>query len=90
MRNALFAVITALGLIAVAPTGLRAEDRHREVRYYDRDARDYHAWNENEARAYRHWLMQERRAARYHDYARARAAERREYWRWRHEHADWH
>jgi hypothetical protein len=90
MRNALFALFMSVGMIAVTPSAMRAEEHHREVRYYDRDAKDYHAWNENEARAYRHWLMEERRNARYHDYARAKAAEQREYWRWRHAHQDWH
>lgn len=89
MRNALFALILGAGLIAATPAGLRADDRHRETRYYDRDAKDYHAWNDNESKAYRHWLMEERRSTRYYDYNRAKAAERREYWRWRHAHQDW-
>ena len=32
-----------------------AEEHHR---YYDRDRRDWHEWNEHENRAYRHWLME--------------------------------
>lgn len=92
MRKALFAVILGAGLIAATPSGLRADDHdrdHKEKRYYDRDAKDYHAWNQNEDRAYRHWLTEERHG-RYHDYARAKRDEQREYWKWRHEHADWH
>lgn len=58
-------------------------------RYYDRERRDWHAWNENENRAYRHWLMEERREHRYREYHRLRAEQQREYWRWRHAHADW-
>ncbi|HWC99992.1 MAG TPA: hypothetical protein VG456_24700 [Candidatus Sulfopaludibacter sp.] len=61
-----------------------------ERRYYDREHKDYHVWNENEGRAYRHWLMEERREARYRDYNRLNAERQREYWRWRHEHRDWH
>ena len=58
-------------------------------RYYDRDRRDYHAWNDGENRAYRHWLMEERRERRYREYNRLNAERQREYWRWRHEHMDW-
>jgi hypothetical protein len=61
----------------------------KEHRYYDRDRRDWHEWNEHESRAYRHWLMEERREHRYREYRRLKARQRREYWRWRHEHADW-
>jgi hypothetical protein len=64
-------------------------DSAAERRYYDRDRRDWHVWNEGENRAYRHWLMEERRERRYREYRRLRAAQQREYWRWRHEHGDW-
>ena len=58
-------------------------------RYYDRDRRDYHEWNDHEGRAYRHWLMEERREQRYREYRRLKAQQQRDYWRWRHEHSDW-
>ena len=70
--------------VLLAPTVFGADKR-----YYDRDRRDYHEWNENENRAYRHWLMEEQRERQYREYARLKAARQREYWRWRHEHADW-
>ena len=57
-------------------------------RYYDRDHKDYHEWNDGEDRAYRHWL--EERHIKYHDWAHASRVEQRDYWRWRHDHADWH
>jgi hypothetical protein len=60
-----------------------------EHRYYDRDHRDWHPWNQNENRAYRHWLMEERRERQFREYRRLRAERQREYWRWRHEHSDW-
>ena len=63
-------------------------EEHR-LRFYDRDRRDWHEWNEQENRAYRHWLMEERRERRYREYRRLRAERQREYWRWRHEHPDW-
>ena len=58
-------------------------------RYYDRDGRDWHAWNANENRAYRHWLMEERRERRYREYRHLRSAQQLDYWRWRHSHSDW-
>ena len=85
MQKVLFALIMGAALMASAPAGLRADDAHR---YYDRDHKDYHEWNENESRAYRHWLTEER-PRQYHDWNRASRAEQREYWRWRHEHHDW-
>lgn len=60
-----------------------------EHRYYDRDHKDWHAWNDNENRAYRHWLMEERREHQFREYHRLHARDQREYWRWRHEHSDW-
>ena len=88
-----------LGAALVAPMGLQAvndrdhdrDDRNKKVRrYYDREHRDYHEWNEAENNAYRHWLMEERREAQYREYARLQRERQIEYWRWRHEHPDWH
>ena len=76
-----------LGVAMCVPVVMHAADEHPK-RYYDRDRRDYHEWNEQEDRAYRHWL-QEQRHSEYHPWARARREEQREYWRWRHEHPDW-
>jgi hypothetical protein len=78
-------LVLASGLLWQPISGLAAE----HDRYYDRDRRDWHQWNENEERAYRHWLMEERREREYRAYNRLRAERQREYWRWRHEHADW-
>jgi hypothetical protein len=87
MRTALFAALLGATTIVSAPRALRADqDDHR---YYDRDHRDYHEWNDAEARAYRHWITEERHEQ-YRDWNRASRAQQREYWRWRHEHPDWH
>jgi hypothetical protein len=85
MRRILAAAF--LGGMLFTPMTLRV--RADEHRYYDRDHRDYHEWNEAEQRAYRHWLTEERHRQ-YHDWDRASARERRDYWRWRHDHRDWH
>jgi len=64
-------------------------EEHR--RYYDRDRRDWHEWNEHENRAYRHWLMEEAGVERrYREYRRnKRPAASVSIGRWRHEHGDW-
>jgi hypothetical protein len=84
MRRILAATFFGGMLLVPMATQMRAEDH----RYYDRDHRDYHEWNEAEARAYRHWLTEERHRA-YHDWAHASAREQRDYWRWRHDHMNW-
>lgn len=75
-----------LGAALCAPALMQADPPHR---YYDRDHRDYHEWNDSEARAWRHWVVEERHRE-YHDWNKARRDEQRDYWRWRHEHHDWH
>jgi hypothetical protein len=81
-----FLAALLLGASLMAPVSAVAEVHHR---YYDRERRDWHAWNENENRAYRHWLTEERRERRYREYRRLKAQEQLAYWRWRHTHADW-
>jgi hypothetical protein len=76
-----------LGAAMCAPVVMHADDHPK--RYYDRDKRDYHEWNEAENRAYRHWLEAERHRA-YRPWTKASREEQRQYWRWRHEHSDWH
>jgi hypothetical protein len=80
-----------LGCLALAASLLAplATAAPASRRYYDRERRDWHQWNESENRAYRHWLMEERRERRYRTYARITAERQREYWRWRHEHPAW-
>ena len=85
MRRILAAAF--LGGILFTPMTLPV--RADEHRYYDRDHKDYHEWNEAEERAYRHWLTEERHRE-YHDWKHANARERRDYWRWRHDHMDRH
>src|SRR5258708_39031672 len=75
-----------LGVALAAPIAVVAKDDHPK-RYYDRDKRDYHEWNEREERAYRHWL-EERREQRAREFNRLRHEQQYEYWRWRHEHPD--
>ena len=85
MRRILSAAFLGSMLFTPMTLQLRAD----EHRYYDRDHRDYHEWNEAEKRAYRHWLTEERHRE-YHDWNHATGRERSDYWRWRHDHMDWH
>ena len=92
-----FLISLFLGASLIAPLGMQAIDKDhdhdhdkRDRRYYDRERRDYHNWNEHEQAAYRHWLMEERREREYRDYNRLNRERQADYWRWRHEHADWH
>jgi hypothetical protein len=83
----LTALFTATAI--VAPVAVWADDHRDEQhdkRYYDRQNRDYHAWDDHEDRAYRIYLGEQHRD--YRDFSRANAAQQREYFRWRHEHPD--
>ena len=71
----------------IAPVAVRADDHHdKDKRYYDKDGRDYHTWNDHEDRAYRIYLGEQHRD--YRGFAVISADRRREYFRWRHEHPD--
>ena len=81
-------VLSAALLTPVAITAAKDDDdhRHRVKRYYDKDNRDYHEWNEREDSAYRRYLQEQHRENR--DWAKANRKQQREYWKWRHEHRD--
>jgi hypothetical protein len=74
-----------LGAALLGPAAF-ADDPHHDKRYYDRERKDYHEWNEHENQAYRHYLEDNHRT--YHDWAKANRKEQQEYWHWRHEHPD--
>jgi len=60
--------------------------RTDHARYYDRDHKDYHEWNDGEDRSYRVYLTERHRQ--YHEFHHANHREQRDYWRWRHNHPD--
>lgn len=69
----------------ISPVAVMAQEDHRgEVRYYDRDGRDYHNWNREEDRRYRAYLVERHRA--YVPFVRIDVRRRQEYFRYRHEH----
>ena len=83
-----------MGTALIAPTLVRADgDDHpynqryyQNRRYYDRDARDYHVWNNQEDRAYRFYLQDQHQG--YREWRTVKGPEQREYFRWRHSHPD--
>jgi hypothetical protein len=79
-----FLILSALfvGASLMVPTAMNAADR----RYYDRDGRDYHTWNDHEDRAYRVYLGEQHRT--YVTFQKNKAVQQREYFKWRHEHPD--
>jgi hypothetical protein len=85
MHRLLVLTMLFAGVAVVVPATMRAEEHH-EKRYYDRDGRDYHTWNDHEDRAYRIYLGEQHRD--YREFAQVKAAQRREYFRWRHGHPD--
>ncbi len=88
MRKLFLAILLGAGMIATVPTALRADDNHAAKRYYDKEHKDYHEWNDNEGKAYRHWVTEEKHQP-YRDFHKAKRNDQADYWRWRHDHADY-
>jgi hypothetical protein len=57
-----------------------------EVRFYDADHRDYHAWNDGEVVYYQRWEADSHREHR--DFDRRDRDEQKDYWNWRHSHSE--
>jgi hypothetical protein len=77
--------------VLIAPVGIRAKDRDKDHncpanRYYDRDRKDCHNWDDHEGRTYQTWEEAQRKTHR--EFSRLKAKEQSEYWQWRHEHPD--
>jgi hypothetical protein len=56
------------------------------TRYYDRNHRDYHEWNDREDHSYRTYLGQRHRP--YRQFRQENNRRQRAYWNWRHSHPD--
>jgi hypothetical protein len=85
-----FLLLSALVLgttMMIGPVVARADDaNHNEKRYYDRNGKDYHAWNNNEDRAYRSYLQEQHQD--YRDFNRMKRPQQQQYFTWRHTHPD--
>jgi hypothetical protein len=77
------ALFLAAGLMTT-PLAMAGElDNHR---YYDKNHKDYHQWNENEERSYGIFLNENH--IQVHVFSKAKPAEQQQYWNWRHQHPD--
>ncbi len=85
MHRLLVLTVLFAGVSVVVPTTMSAQVSPAK-RYYDRDHRDYHTWDDHEDRAYRIYLGEHHQD--YREFAQINAARQREYFRWRHEHPD--
>jgi hypothetical protein len=91
-RRYLSSLFLAAALLASAASMAKAgnqDDRRYDndhVRYYDRDHRDYHNWDDREDRAYRRYLVAKHRA--YRKFNRTSNRVHRDYWNWRHSNPD--
>jgi len=83
-----------LGMATIAPIVAKAEEHpytynkkyYDNRRYFDRDGRDYHVWNEGEDRAYRFYLNDQHLADR--EWRTVKGPDQAAYFRWRHTHPD--
>lgn len=78
--------VVLLSACLFIPVALKADDHRNDKRYYDKENRDYHTWNNQEDRAYRVYLGEQHRD--YSEFRREKPDRQREYFRWRHEHPD--
>jgi hypothetical protein len=84
-----FAFLMAALTASAAPKAGAAQEVVVKVdhpRYYDRNHRDYHEWNDREDRSYRIYLGERHRE--YHEFSRNSRREQSNYWNWRHNHPD--
>lgn len=72
--------------VAMAPTGLRAQDQKGARSYHDKQNNDDHQWNNHEDQAYRMYAKENHR--KYRDFSKLKENDQQSYWGWRHEHSD--
>jgi hypothetical protein len=84
----LFATAALVAPLAVTTTAAQevVVSTGDHTRYYDRDHKDYHEWNDREERSYRVYLTD--RHHKYYEFHHANHHEQRDYWNWRHNHPD--
>jgi hypothetical protein len=92
-------LLVALALLApvgmVASTNFQDDhqgDKHRDrdannqKRYYDKNHKDYHTWDDREAGVYQRWASDNHIDNR--DFSHLKGKQQAEYWNWRHDHPD--
>lgn len=74
----------------VAPVAIMAapapQEANVQLRFYDKQHKDYHNWDDNENRAWGQYLTQNHRNS--HQFSKASKRERSKYWNYRHSHPD--
>lgn len=73
-----------LGAAFLAP--MANADDHHDKKYYDRDGKDYHVYNNQEDRAYRAYLEEQHRT--YQNFDKQKRDQQQQYFKWRHQHPD--
>jgi uncharacterized protein YqjF (DUF2071 family) len=57
-----------------------------QVRYYDKNHKDYHNWDDRENKSWGIYLSSNHKKD--HEFAKASGKEQSQYWNWRHSHPD--
>ena len=84
-----YLTVLFLGAALAGSVPARDDDHHsdnRTKRYYDKDARDYHEWNQNENQVYHQYVTENHKRDR--EFAKTTHQERKDYFQWRHSHPD--
>jgi hypothetical protein len=86
--SAALAAPSAMNARAKPQDNGRQEEHRRDDnnRFYDRQHKDYHNWNDNEDRSFRVYLGERHRE--YHPFVELKVKEQSAYWKWRHRHPD--
>jgi hypothetical protein len=71
----------------IVPAAISAQENHSaNKRYYDKNGKDWHEWNQNEDRSYHQYLQDNHRKD--HDISKANSREKNDYFKYRHAHPD--
>jgi hypothetical protein len=81
-----FLLLSALVLSATMISPVVGQAESHDKRYYDRDGKDYHTWNNNEDHAYRAYLQEQHKD--YRAFNKVKPADQQDYFKWRHTHSD--
>lgn len=86
--NRMHRYISAVFLTAAltTPVAVLAFPAPQDGRYYDRNHKDYHHWDDHENQSWHKFLGENHRKE--HEFAKANRKEQSEYWSWRHSHPD--
>jgi hypothetical protein len=74
------ALLAPVAIVAAAPAS------PQDHRYYDKEHKDYHNWDDREQSAWGRFLAEKHRKD--HEFEKASEKEQQEYWAWRHSHPD--